>query len=86
MSRLAQEGVYLSADEFKGKCPVVRGQLCLERAAPAHAGMLFLLMAANSGIAPEQWFCRAARAGWAEQLYQASIARQVIREALVGEP
>jgi len=30
LSRLAQEGVYLSADEFKGKCPVVRGQLCLQ--------------------------------------------------------
>ena len=142
LSRLAQEGVYLSADEFKGKCPVVRGQLCLEvspssfeprrpalglptessgssnrpvrslsslawlgaespttalflaahrleehaHAAvdvilPGGAGMLFLLMVAKAGIAPEQWFCRAANSGWAEQLYQASIARQVIRGA-----
>ncbi|NHZ73121.1 MAG: hypothetical protein GWP16_01460 [Nitrospirae bacterium] len=142
LSRLAEEGVYLSADEFKGKSPVKRGQLSfdvsprdfeprrpslglptessgssnrpfrslssldwlgqespittlflaahgLERHAhaavdvilPGGAGMLFLLMVAKSGIAPEKWFCRTAHTGWVERRYQASIARQVMRGA-----
>ena len=140
--RLANEGVYLSAEEFKGNVPVVRGRLCFEVALqdfepqngflglptessgssnrpvrslsslewlaeespitalflaahgleghahaavdvilPGGAGMLFLLMLAKSGIAPERWFCRTSPAGWLERRYQEAVVRQVVRGA-----
>jgi hypothetical protein len=49
--------------------------------APGAAGVLFLLMAAKTGIRPERWFCRRPHHGWLERRYQAMVARQIVRGA-----
>lgn len=47
--------------------------------APGAAGMLFLLMVAKAGIAPQRWFCRQPHHGWLERRYQTMVAGQIVR-------